>query len=180
MVRLQGVDFDLEFTEAARRLWLQINQVCRASRAEVCVGRRLDILGRSHILSRMNTVHAAPLPDRKSQNMQINAFGSDCHAGGQPLYEIFTEAVQLLQQLQYSPYPLVPFSPKWCSPRPTSLQTRAVYWADYSFLLCSPYDCVIASCRRQGCLQDIEQLCEPDRLISHSQPDLLPGTKGEV
>ena len=45
--------------------------------------------------------------------MQINAFGPDCHAGGQPLYEIFTEAVQLLQKLQYSPYPLMPFSRTW-------------------------------------------------------------------
>lgn len=50
--------------------------------------------------------------------VQINAFGPDCHAGGQPLYEIFTDAVQLLQKLQYSPYPMVPFSRMWydCCP----------------------------------------------------------------
>lgn len=176
---MQGVDFHLEFSEAARRLWLQINQVCRAFRAEDSVERRLDTLGQTVIFSQMNAVQAAPLPDRKSQNMQINAFGSDCHAGEQPLYEIFTEAVQLLQQLQYSPYPLVPFSLKWCSPLLTSLQTRAVYWADYGFLLCSHYDCVIASCRRQSCLQDIEQPWEPDHLIGHSQARVLPGTMGK-
>ena len=47
--------------------------------------------------------------------MQINAFGPHCDAGGQPLYELFTEAVQLLQQLQFSAVPLVPFSPTWCA-----------------------------------------------------------------
>lgn len=44
---------------------------------------------------------------------QINAFGSDCHAGGQPLYEVFTDAVRLLQQLQHLAFPLLPFSPTW-------------------------------------------------------------------
>ena len=44
---------------------------------------------------------------------QINAFGPDCHAGSQPLYEVFTDAVQLLQQLQHSAFPLLPFSPTW-------------------------------------------------------------------
>lgn len=112
MSSMQDGEFHLEFTEAARRLWLQINQVSTPQGIAV-----LDYSGRSLCLHMQlcadDFLMQWSVVEVNCIRMQINAFGPDCHAGGQPLYEIFTEAVQLLQKLQYSPYPLVPFSRTW-------------------------------------------------------------------